>query len=420
MNKLYLPCLRGTIGDWSYYICIMRIKDVAKRIDYAKEIHKSNRLSTLIQRELNEGRGKAIKEYLINNKERFFNSMVVAVYEGDPEWYGVSNFSTKLKEIDITMISDSVLETIGVLSFSGTEKFFALDGQHRLSGIKQTIAEKPELGEEEISVIFVAHKNTKPGLQRSRRLFTVLNKTAKAVAKSEIIALDEDDTMAIITRRLLEENNYFKKDRIAYLKGNNIPHTNVTSITTIVNLYDILDLLFRNILYTKLFNTKANRTILTLNRLEDSKINKLYDETCIFFNKIFNAIKPLKEYSGTNYSQVIKKYRTRDGGKILFRPIGWSIIIKAIVRLNDKYEDLDKSLKLIYKLPLDLNEIPYKGVVWNSSKKTVITKGITLAVNLLLYMLNEYQDTTKLRDDYRKALGDGYESVALPKKIVRK
>lgn len=418
MNKLYLPCLRGLIGDWYYYTCVMKIKEVATRIDFADELHKSINLSSLIQRKLDMGRGKKIKEYLINNNERFFNSMVVAVYRGDPEWHDIGNFTTKLKNIEISKISESIAGTIGILSFSGKEKFFALDGQHRLSGIKQAIDEKPDLGEEEISVIFVAYKKSKSGLQRSRRLFTVLNKTAKAVSKSEIIALDEDDTMAIITRRLIEENEYFKEDRIAFREGNNIPHTNVTSLTTIENLYDILDLLLRNIFYKKLFNTIANKSMLTLNRLDDKLLNDFYSETCSFFNKIFNKIKPLKEYSGTNYSQVVKKYRTRDGGNILFRPIGWSIIIKVIVELNKEYDDLDKSLKLVYKLPLDLNEIPYKGIVWNSSKKIVITKGKTLAINLLLYMLNERKYTSKLHDDYRKALGDGYENETLPKKII--
>lgn len=34
--------------------------------------------------------------------------------------------------------------------------------------------------------------------ERTHRLFTTLNKSAKPVAKADIIALDEDDTMAII------------------------------------------------------------------------------------------------------------------------------------------------------------------------------------------------------------------------------
>ena len=50
---------------------------------------------------------------------------------------------------------------------------------------------------DEVSVIFVAHEATSQGLERTRRLFTTLNKTDRPVSKGDIIALDEDDVVAI-------------------------------------------------------------------------------------------------------------------------------------------------------------------------------------------------------------------------------
>ena len=64
-------------------------------------------------------------------------------------------------------------------------------------GIKEALKENPELGDDELAVIFIAHHTDSAGKERSRRLFTTLNKNAKPVSKGEIIALDEDDAMAI-------------------------------------------------------------------------------------------------------------------------------------------------------------------------------------------------------------------------------
>ena len=74
-------------------------------------------------------------------------------------------------------------------------------GKHRLIGIKEAVDEDPELGEDELSIIFITHRTEEK--ERSRRLFTTLNKNAVRVSKGEIIALDEDDTIAITVRDLV-------------------------------------------------------------------------------------------------------------------------------------------------------------------------------------------------------------------------
>ena len=111
---------------------------------------------------------------------------------------------------------------------------------------KQSGTDSDQDSYDEISVIFVGHKDTKKGLERTRRLFTTLNKTARPVSKGEIIALDEDDVMAICVRRLIEQTELFAGNRIAFVASNNMPPANTTSLTTIANLYDVLTILFTN------------------------------------------------------------------------------------------------------------------------------------------------------------------------------
>jgi len=408
-ERLFLPCLRGAIGDWVYYASIMKLEDIAARINYAEVIHPSEKLSGLIQRELDKGRGRKIRDYLVNTKERFFNSILVAVYKGDPEWYDIGKISTKgKKQTEIAKMPDNVIESIGILSFSGTEKLYALDGQHRLAGIKLAIVDKPELRNEEVSVLFVAHHETKAGKQRSRRLFTVLNKTARPVTKGGIIALDEDDVMAINTRRLIEENSYFNNDMIVFNATNNIPVNNKKCLTTIGNLYDILSILYKKVLFNK------QDSDLKFYRPDDDTLEKYYVDACSFFELLISNFTPLKEYTSSNKKEkIVSKYRTKNGGNILFRPVGLTIIVDVISRLTKKYT-WQEAIDIVSKLPQTLEELPFNGVLWNPYKKTMNLKGKSLAIRLMLYMLGEKSNLKKLREDYAKALDVDINAITLP------
>ena len=178
MEKLYLPALRGIIGDWVYYPTLMKLKDLTERVSIAKEIYQSPTLSEMAQKWIKKNRGKEIKDYLLEQKQRFLNSLVVAVYEGDPSWYGITNLRPNNK-LDVGKVPDEVIESIGILRLSGTERLFALDGQHQLIGIEEALKEKPQLGDDELSVILIAHHADPAGKERSRRLFTTLNKNTK-------------------------------------------------------------------------------------------------------------------------------------------------------------------------------------------------------------------------------------------------
>jgi len=239
MSTVFLPALRGIFGDWVYYSCLVDLKMIAAKVDYAKELHQSTQMSDMIQRELTEERSTEIAKYL-KQKERFFNSLVIAVYGGDPEWFQIGGLTApKHADFGTDDIPETVRSSIGFLRLSGKEKLFAIDGQHRLSGIKEAVPKNKELSEDDVSVLLVAHKNTEQGLERTRRLFTTLNKTAVEVSKGEIIALDEDDTMAICVRRFVEKSELFSGKRLASNATNNLPAGNHKSLTTIGNLYDI-------------------------------------------------------------------------------------------------------------------------------------------------------------------------------------
>ena len=419
MKKLYLPSLRGIMGDWVYYPTLMKFKDIAERIKIAEEIYQSKTLSEMVQHEIKIKRGKEIKDYLLKQEQRFFNSLIVAVYEGDPSWYDITHIESN-NPYDSENIPEDVVAGIGILSLNGEEKLFTLDGQHRLIGIKEAVVEAPHLGEDELSIIFIAHRTDLDGMERTRRLFTTLNKNAVQVSKGETIALDEDDTMAITVRRLVTENPMFTDDRILNNVTDNVPRSNKTCLTTIGNLYDLLSILFTKVyVISKKKTFKDRENELTKVRQPDHILDEHYRNACDYFKRLTESFLPLQEFVNmSDNSTVVKKYRHSEGGSVLFRPIGLKILTEIIAALVEKYP-LSKCFKMISKLPIDLTQPPYHGVIWHPTQKKMIMKGKTLVKNLLLYMLNHFPgDVNKMREDYAKAIGIEMERVELPKKVL--
>lgn len=242
-NKTLIPALKAKVGDWVYYICVMKYAQVAKEVNFAYELGGNEDLNSIIQRGISE-RTKEITEYLLRSEHRFLGSLIVAAYGGDPQYMPVRMEDSEeyLRGLD---------NSFGVLTFDGGQQYFALDGQHRLKAIKDAIKKKPELGTEEISVILVSHYDTEDGKEKTRRLFTNINKNAKSTTKSENLALDEDDGFAIITRRLISDDEFFKEDgRVAVFikQGENgelslaasVKESDKKAITSIKQLYEMV------------------------------------------------------------------------------------------------------------------------------------------------------------------------------------
>ena len=192
-GQLILPALRARMGQSWYYISAMRMSDIAERISVAEEIHTSQSLRDLLQRTLSGDRTKKITDYLVEQDQRFFNSLVVGTYGGDPKWHEVSIRGTP-STIE-TELPGHLEGVLGILVLDGNEKLFAIDGQHRVAGIREALKRNEDLEKEEVSVILVAgvtqeHRQDDPeGFERTRRLFTTLNRYAKPVSKRDNIAV---------------------------------------------------------------------------------------------------------------------------------------------------------------------------------------------------------------------------------------
>lgn len=379
-KQLFFPALRAQIGDWIYYICLLKMHEVAEKISVAEDIHSSKTLRDLLQRKLTD-RSEDIANYLKTQPQRFFNALVVGTYGGNPRWNELSLQSGKLD----SELPFSIEGALGILTLEGTEKLFAIDGQHRVAGIIEALKENDDLADEEVCVIIVAgvsqeKRSSDPeGFERTRRLFSTLNRYAKPVSKKDIIALDEDDAIAIITRELVEKHSLFQ-EKVSLKATKSIPKADKTSFTSIVTLYDA------NELYLKIGIKNWNK--FKKFRPSDKELDELYKKANKYWDIFINNFGPLKLMANSSpKDNVAKKYRHKNGGHLLFRPIGLLIFVKVMRQQMDSGLALDKAAKKLSKVPMEISEDPWAGLLWDVKNRRMITAGENqkAAVKLLFY-----------------------------------
>lgn len=398
---MYLPSLRGLMGDWAYYVTLMPLSEVAARVRPAQEIHKSDTLCELIQRSVSARTGD-IAKYLNRQPQHLFNSIIAGIYEGDPQWFEMEIPTSK--NYRNVSFSGGLEHCLGSLHLTGTEKIFALDGQHRVAGIKEALNTNPSLGDEHLSVIFVAHSNEKPGLERSRRLFATLNRYAKPVSRLEIIALDEDDPVAIATRQLLRDHPLLsKKGVIATSKGKQMPSTNVEALTTAVALYEGL---LSYLLQVREISKKDQAEFLAV-RPDETALRKLVTDVIALVNATITHIPSIATYKQKgDHAQRALEFRNERGGDLLFRPVGFLAYASAVGRAVSRGMEVRQVASRIGSSCLSISEHPWRGLIFDPSTGTMnasSAKG-ALEVYATIVLLNagmENAVTKKERDDAR-------------------
>ena len=356
------------MGDWVYYITFMPMREIAARISIAESIHSADSLKELLQRELTN-RSREIETYLRDQPQRFFNALVVGTYGGQPQWHEVS---IRKLESRLNEPPDYLEGALGILTLQGSEKLFAIDGQHRVSGIQRALKEESKLGSEEICVIFVvgviaAKRQEDPqGFERTRRLFTVLNRYAKPVSKRDLIALDEDDVIAITTRQLVEEYPLFK-DKISVKKPKSIPSTDRESITTVVALYDSLDIFLRP--QARGWSGYKRR------RPDDNTLASFYSRATALFETLSKQFTQLKKVRDSKPGDnIAAKYRNARGGHLLFRPVGFQMVIRTVHNLVQyAQKSLSKAAVAVAKVPMQLAKPPWAALLWDATNRRMIT-----------------------------------------------
>ena len=361
-SQLRVPALCAHMGDWIYYAAFLKLRDIAQRVSLADEIHKHEGLRDMIQRSITSGHAESIRNYLISKKQRFFNALVIGVYGGKPNFFELSlNSGPRLSTSELPDYFEGAL---GILEFSGSEKLFAIDGQHRVVGIRLAVEQSQKVADDEVIALFVPHSRDEPGMERSRRLFTTLNRYAKPVSKTDIIALDEDDIVAIVTRMLVEEYPLFKVF-LKIKKGKQLQARDTESFTTIEVLYDCLD---------TYLNDQEPWSEIKRTRPSDAKIKQYYGRAVELWDLVQEYFPEVKRLAESEKDQEIAaEYRGAHGGHLIFRPIGLVLIVDVIYEFVRRGRSLANTVKAVSRAPMELSGKPWNELLWNPVSNRMIT-----------------------------------------------
>lgn len=397
INMIHLACTKGNFGDWNFYSTVMKARDIVKgnriiTVAESTELYSQN-INKILQREIKTSRIKSITDYILKNNERFLGCIVVAIHKGNPKWTDVGigrNFQIDGSEIDDLSI-DFLSSKFGVLTLSGSEQIFALDGQHRLIGLRKAVSKDPKLGEIEIPIIFVIHNHEL--LEKTRRVFTVLNKYAEKPKGAELIILDEDDAAAIVTRKLVSEHPILSKpNALSRSKSGNIPSTDVSSLTTLVTVHSINKTLF--IKKPDFYSIRPN----------DAELDLLYAKACDFWNTIFEVFPEIVDYIDGNVNVTINNSLvardSEEGGNLLLRPVGQKLLAFAYSRFESSEKQLFKSR--IRQVDFSLSGNTWKYLFWNEK---MISGENKLKKNLLMFLIGKYNNPQEIHSEMSRVYG---------------
>lgn len=385
-----LPAIQSHVGDWNYYVTTLTFNEVAALIKAPDEIHKRKELSTWIQREVIEKHSEAIINYIQQTKQRFLGALIVGIYDGDPTWAPL-DVSFKTNALSATAEQqEKIIGKLGFLKLTGDEKLFAIDGQHRVAGIKaaiQKLEDDDPVRQEEVAAIFVGHNaSTAAGKIRTRRLFTTVNSKAKRISAAATIALDEDNGFAIVTRQFIDSHWLFEDGRkhISYTSSGSIPPSAPKTITSVVGLYEIVKELYGPIGKTKFASERPTDQLI-----------KSHTAFCIEY--LDELLKQIPEYKQVFVEKIhaANDFRSTSTNHLLFRPAGQRVFARATRLLTERGKTTKAAISILRKVDLDLFNPIWSHLLWNPISERMVINQLLLAETQLLLKTGQPARTTE-------------------------
>jgi DNA sulfur modification protein DndB len=186
---LSFPAIRGIQAGREYYVSMWKLR-ILTQITLFDEENVPPELRS--QRVLNKARIPEMASYILGNRQDYvFSALTVSI-----------DAKVKFEPVG----GDGEDRHIGVLRVPMDARFIVNDGQHRRAAIKEALEQKPELGNETISVVFFLDV----GLARSQQMFADLNRYAIRPPRSLGLLYDHRNAKAELARRVIHDSDYFR------------------------------------------------------------------------------------------------------------------------------------------------------------------------------------------------------------------
>ena len=408
-------------------------------------------IKSVMQRAPDWTRQIALTAYLLSNRNHKFTSILAVI---EPEW--INNPKDKNWGDDGRALKNSIefealdsSGSIGLINISN-QTIFALDGQHRIMGIKgvqelisgqifyltknkkqkgdpisksdffkMIKAEETDLRKilnETMSIEFIPAvikgETRDEARARLRSYFVSINKNAKKISKGEGDLLDEDDGYKVVAKELALEHPLFKdpaneKHRIN-MQDQALPASSnwISTIVAINNMsekYLSQSKIERNERWKGILNGKISI------RPPEDELTEATKE----FRQFLDIVNKLTIFQKINRGGEVKKLREFPSeknpdfeGHLLMRPIGQQILADAVGRmvsngwkLDDIYQNLEKIDQASHFNTFNPSSIFY-GITYDFNKKGMITDTTTQdrAADYLVYLLHGELEVDELQN----------------------
>lgn len=400
-----LGCIRATMGETEYYITKIAAGELIEKVGIAKEMPEWPNMTAeeKMQRECDIRRiVEDIVPYVIEDPDHFFSSLIVDVYSGFEE---IKFESVEKAVAGIPAAYAVPMEGMGFITLPGKERLIALDGQHRLLSLRIAIrgmmgipagtktfpamsklVPHPELAQDELCVILVKHTDN----AKIRKIFNKINKYAKQTSRSDNIITSDDDTFAVIARRLIKDGEPLGKVEgidLVNWKSNTLSQRS-KNLTTLSTLYTISETMLKDKNYSS--KVLAN----------DEELEIAYQKMADFWRTSLTQIEVFKQYlSLTRENRPVSRLRVEN---LLMKPVT-QMALAHVALFAERHEItwesiVEKLNKIDWRFD---NSLWFNILVIGSANKKMITgkESIRSAGAVITYMvMGDYMSRSELAD----------------------
>ena len=397
-----VAAMKGKLGSTEYFIISMKAKELVEKAVIPSEMTEweNMTLEEREQRDINYTRVKnQIAPYLATDKDRFFGAIILTAKNFDSSNFEpISDVATK----GLPNLYKTQAQHMGFLTFTGGEQLIPLDGQHRLKAIQFAIEgrdekNKPiekfspssELANEDVTVMLVPYDP-----QKARKIFTKVNKYAKATTTGQNLVTDDDDIIAVLSRKITNDQNIIGAHLVNY-KSNTLGD-NDHRFTTLATL------------------AECNEAILTAH-FPPGKIDRINppeaSQAKLYEKKVIEVWEFLVEHIESFSQSLEDKDKSGDDKRreiradfLLGKPVAQACLVKAFARLTTP------DINLTNKEAADkLNAIDWRKDAsdWDRlfmSGGKILTKNRKLVTDILCYRAGQKLDEDQKRELLKRYL----------------
>lgn len=409
--------LKGKFGSTNYYVTSMRAQEISGIVRAANEtdVWSNEGIDERLQREPNWNRiQKQITPYLVNNKDRFFGSIIVLTHGSKIDFEALKDLDNKLPNI-----YQKQAERIGFLTIAGGN-IICLDGQHRLLAIQTAMgtSTRPleikgkysnEIPNDHLTVIFIEHESN----EKTRSIFNTVNRYAKPTSRGDNIITSEDDGYAILARELLSKEGPFDVSSVNW--QSNTLTDRMTKFSTISVLHST----------NKIILDAYEISFSNQERPSDQILEESRQHLFSFWKKVLKGIDAY--VAAMKRPGEIPGMRKEGKYSLLFKPAAQISLVSALVRATSEKKliaklSLNEAVERANQLNWEMDHIFWKGVIIKESGAIDAgPEGKKRAANLIFWMIaGEYFDKD-LKYEALIKFNEGFhkEPLKLPENKLR-